>query len=80
MFDKLTALADKLRSNKDYGDEPMKDLRNLLLEQEITSFQFNQSGIPDALVTYLCSISDMRQQREYFNFRINAYIFNIIIR
>lgn len=63
LFDKLTALANKLRSNKDYGAEPIMDLRNLLLEQEITSFQFNQSGIPDALVTYLCNVSGAHHQR-----------------
>uniref|UniRef100_A0A1I8B2K2 E3 ubiquitin-protein ligase n=1 Tax=Meloidogyne hapla TaxID=6305 RepID=A0A1I8B2K2_MELHA len=62
LFDKLTALANKLRSNKDYGAEPIMDLRNLLLEQEITSFQFNQSGIPDALVTYLCNVSGAHHQ------------------
>jgi len=56
-------LANKLRSNKDYGAEPLMDLKNLLLEQEITSFQFNQSGIPDALISYLCNISGTSQLR-----------------
>jgi len=39
------------------------DLKNLLLEQDITSFQFNQSGIPDALISYLCNISGASQLR-----------------
>uniref|UniRef100_A0A914M452 E3 ubiquitin-protein ligase n=1 Tax=Meloidogyne incognita TaxID=6306 RepID=A0A914M452_MELIC len=63
LFDKLNALANKLRSNKDYGAEPLMDLKNLLLEQDITSFQFNQSGIPDALISYLCNISGASQLR-----------------
>ncbi|CAK5082786.1 unnamed protein product [Meloidogyne enterolobii] len=63
LFDKLNALANKLRSNKDYGAEPLMDLKNLLLEQDITSFQFNQSGIPDALISYLCNVSGTSQLR-----------------
>lgn len=53
LFEKLNNLASKLRSVKDFGNELLPELKKLLMEQEITSFQFNQSGIPAALFTYL---------------------------
>lgn len=66
VYEKLSLLANKIRSEKDFGEEPLIELKNLLLEQEITSFQFNQSGIPSALVTYLtASSAHVHPQRKH---------------
>jgi arsenate reductase-like glutaredoxin family protein len=57
IFDKLDAMAHKILSGKDYGNDVLNELKDVLLEQEITAFQFNQSGIPRALFTYLTEAS-----------------------
>ena len=61
LFDQLTDMASMLRSEKDHrGGFLMKKLKELLMdpEQEITSFQINQSDIPTALIAYLTADSE----------------------
>ena len=44
--------------NKDFGVEPLKDLKKLLIEHEISVFHFTHSGIDTALTTYLTDLSN----------------------
>ena len=57
IYEKLEVLATKIRIGREPSNEALQELKHLILEQEITSFQFNQSGIAGALITYLTDSS-----------------------
>lgn len=53
-----------LLKNKDCGVEPLKELKRILLEHEISVFHFTHSGIDTSLISYLTDSS-----KEFFPLR-----------
>lgn len=59
IYEKLELLAAKIRNGREASNEALQELKHLMMDQEITSFQFNQSGIAEALITYLTDASTL---------------------
>lgn len=65
ILERLAMIATQLViKDRDVGCEPLNALKSILLERDISAFQWNHSGLPSALNTYLTDTNELQPPRK----------------
>ncbi|VDN27179.1 unnamed protein product [Gongylonema pulchrum] len=72
---RMTTIAAALVSDKDVGSAPLTEFKTILLENDVSAFEMNHSGVLTSLCTYLTSTSSLHQPPRKLRLKRFAAVF-----
>ncbi|KHN84712.1 E3 ubiquitin-protein ligase TRIP12 [Toxocara canis] len=72
---RMSAVASALIAEKDVGSAPLSELKTIMLENDVSAFELNYSGVLSALISYLTSTSSSLQPPRKLRLKRFAAVF-----